>query len=429
MNIQRLIRRARRAGTSLLERSGIPTRRFARSLRAAAGKPGQRAHVVIAAPGAGNIGDQAMLEAFVAAADRPVTIVARTDADYVLPADLARRARIVALPHLLYGAGPEHRGDVRALGALLGDAATVSIIGADIMDGVYSLRPSVRRATIAEVAAGLGFDTTVIGFSWNGAAPGPARAALRRAGGAGARLLLRDPDSAERVRALGAAGVVETADIVFTDHRVADTVPAIVADLPRPYALVNASGLIARAVDHGVEYAGLIDDLRARGIHVVLLPHVLRDSADDRAACRTVREAVGPDGVTLVTEMLAPSVIRRLAADARVVVTGRMHLAVMSLAQGVPAVTLATQGKVEGLMRLFDWPQLCVAPRAGMSGDIRAIVASALDDPDSRTRVRRGAGRARERALANIDRIGAAGRGAPVRTDRSGGSTDGHAET
>ncbi|PTT22013.1 hypothetical protein DBR36_02895 [Microbacterium sp. HMWF026] len=429
MKLGSIRRRLRRLPRQVLDRSGLPTRRFAALLRSSAGRPGERGHVLIAPPGAGNIGDQAMVEAFVAAADRPVTIVTRNDDDLVLPPDLVGRARIVALPHLLYGDDHGHRGDVRALGALLGDAATVSIIGADIMDGVYSLRPSVRRSTIAAVAAERGFDTSIIGFSWNGAAPRPARDALRRAGTAGARLLLRDPASAARVRDLGIPGVVETADIVFTDDRRADRLPAALEGLEPPYALVNASGLIARTVDQGVEYGPVLAELRARGIHVVLLPHVLRRTADDLAACRGVLDAVRrdgwEDGVTLVETMLGPSEIRRLAASASVVVTGRMHLAVMSLAQGVPAVTLASQGKVEGLMRLFDWPELCVSPRTGMGTGIRDVVVSALDAHDAVDRVRRGADRARALARANTERIGAGGREDAERSDRFWGERNG----
>ncbi|MFJ4038390.1 polysaccharide pyruvyl transferase family protein [Microbacterium sp. NPDC090007] len=423
----------RRLRRQVLDRSGLPIRRFTALLRSSAGRPGHDGHVLIAPPGAGNIGDQAMVEAFVAAADRPVTIVTRHDDDLVLPADLAGRARIVALPHLLYGDDHGHRGDVRALGALLGGAATVSIIGADIMDGVYSLRPSVRRSTIAAVAAERGFDTSIIGFSWNGAAPAPARAALGRAGTAGARLLLRDPASAARVRALGIPGVVETADIVFTDDRRADRAPVVLAGLEPPYALVNASGLIARTVDQAREYRPVLAELRARGIRVVLLPHVLRSTADDLAACRAVHDALRHDGegegVTLVETTLAPSEIRRLAASASVVVTGRMHLAVMSLAQGVPAVTLASQGKVEGLMRLFDWPELCVSPRTGMGHDIRDVVVSALDAPDATDRVRRGADRARALARANTVRIGAGGREDAERADRFWGERNGKHST
>lgn len=429
MKLGSIRRRLRRLPRQVLDRSGLPTRRFAALLRSSAGRPGERCHVLIAPPGAGNIGDQAMVEAFVAAADRPVTIVTRNDDDLVLPPDLVGRARIVALPHLLYGDDHGHRGDVRALGALLGEAATVSIVGADIMDGVYSLRPSVRRSTIAAVAAERGFDTAIIGFSWNGAAPRPARDALRRAGTAGARLLLRDPASAARVRDLGIPGVVETADIVFTDDRRADRLPAALEGLEPPYALVNASGLIARTVDQGMEYRPVLAELRARGIHVVLLPHVLRRTADDLAACRGVLDAVRrdgwEDGVTLVETMLGPSEIRRLAASASVVVTGRMHLAVMSLAQGVPAVTLASQGKVEGLMRLFDWPELCVSPRTGMGTGIRDVVVSALDAHDAVDRVRRGADRARALARANTERIGAGGREDAERSDRFWGERNG----
>ena len=83
-----------------------------------------------------------------------------------------------------------------------------------------------------------------------------------------------------------------------------------------------------------------------------------------------------------------------------------MHLAIMSLSQGTPAITLATQGKVEGLVRLFDWPQLCIAPKAGMAEDIVEVAGAALDDKRSRTRVLAGTDRARSMAWANVSRIG-----------------------
>lgn len=407
MRIRSIPRRVRTKLRDVADRTGLPARRFARLLTASAGAPGAEHHVLIAPPGAGNIGDQAMVEAFVAAADRPVTIVTRNIDDFTLPADLAIGARIVALSDLFYGQGGTHDADVRRLGGLLGGAASVSIIGADIMDGVYVLRPSLRRSTLAAAAASAGFDTSVIGFSWNAAAPRPAWAALRAAGAAGVRLLLRDPSSAARVRDAGIAGVIDTADIVFTDDRLAAELPPMLAALPEPYALLNASGLIARSVDQVPEYVEVIDDLRRRGIHVVLLPHVLRSTADDLAACRAVAQAAGSEGVTLVETPLAPSVIRRLADRAAIVVTGRMHLAVMSLSRGVPAITLASQGKVEGLMRLFDWPELCVAPAAGMAERIRGVIDAALADPATPERITRGAARARTAAAANIERIGA----------------------
>lgn len=420
MKLRRVTRRLRGKGRDLIDLTGWTASRFRKTLTASAGAPGDTHHVLIAPPGAGNIGDQAMVEAFVAAADRRVTVVTRHADDFVLPADLADRARLVALPDLFYGQGSAHHSDVLALGGLITGAATVSIIGADIMDGVYVLRPSLRRSSLAAAAAARGFDTTVIGFSWNSAAPAPAWAALRRAGASGARLLLRDPASAARVRDAGISGVVETADIVFTDDRLADDLPSPLGTLPEPYVLVNASGLIARKVDQVPEYVDVIDGFRARGLHVVLLPHVVRSTADDLAACREVFAAAGADGVTLVEATLPPSVIRRLADRATLTVTGRMHLAVMSLSRGVPAITLASQGKVEGLMRLFEWPELCVTPRQGMAADIEAVAATALDRTDSRERIARGTERARLSAAANIERIGAPGIATTSRRAASG---------
>lgn len=372
-------------------------------------RPGEARHILIAPPGAGNIGDQAMVEAFVSAADRDVVVVCRGAGDFVIPTDLEARATLHALPALFYGQGQDHRADLRRLAALLDGAATVSIIGADIMDGVYVQRPSLRRSAIAAAAAKAGLDTSVIGFSWSGKATPQALRALRRAGAAGVHLLLRDPASAARVRGRGVSGVIETADIVFTDDRRDDAgAEAVLTGIAEPIALVNVSGLIARSVDQVPEYAAVVRHLRARGLSVILLPHVLRETADDRSACRAVFDAVDHDGVHLVEEPFSPSVIRALAARARVTVTGRMHLAIMSLSQGTPAVTLATQGKVEGLMRLFAWPELCVAPAPGMGETIIRVVDDALDAADTTTRIRRGTEKARELAQANVSHIGGA---------------------
>ncbi|QIG38554.1 hypothetical protein G5T42_02870 [Microbacterium sp. 4R-513] len=406
MNVRKITRRLSQLRRDVVDRTGWTARQVRRELAAAITPGGSETHVLIAPPGAGNIGDQAMVEAFLASADRPTVVVTRGEADFVLPDDLAQHARIEALPALFYGNGDEHRVDLRHLGSLVSEAATVSIVGADIMDGVYVLRSSLRRSGIAAACANAGIDTSVLGFSWNAAAPRPALEALRAAGAAGARLLLRDPASAARVRDAGVEGVVETADIVFTDDRLDDAgADRVLAGVGGPIALVNASGLIARKVDQVPEYVEVISFLRGRGIHVVLLPHVLRSTADDLTACRAVYEAVGGEGVRLVEEVLSPSTIRALGARASLTITGRMHLAIMSLSQGTPAITLATQGKVEGLVRLFDWPELCVAPGAGMAQTIVEVGGAVLDDPDSRTRVSAGADRARFLASANVDRI------------------------
>lgn len=73
-----------------------------------------------------------------------------------------------------------------------------------------------------------------------------------------------------------------------------------------------------------------------------------------------------PDSrVLFVNRLLDPSEIRALTKNAEVVVTGRMHLAIMALSQGTPAFVVSTQGKVEGLAELFETPDLLLEPSPG----------------------------------------------------------------
>ncbi|WP_170131602.1 polysaccharide pyruvyl transferase family protein [Quadrisphaera granulorum] len=337
--------------------------------RAGASAPGQSAglgvHVLLAPPGDGNIGDQAMVEAFLERVDGPVVVVERNPGDIDLPAraDVER----ISLPNLVFGAGPRRAADLATYSALLGRARSVSLIGADMLDGGYSAEGSVRRLLLAELAAVRGVPTRVLGFSWK---PSPHPAALRalvEASRAGVVPMLRDPHSHERVVAHGVSGAVLTADLVFGALTSDDSlVEGLRAAVGRPrYAVVNASSLVARRGGQVEEYAAVLRHLLGEGLGVVLLPHVLRGTSDDLAACRAVAAVVPPDGVHLITERLAPAQVRGVAGAAEVVVTGRMHLAVMAAWGGVPPVTFATQGKVSGLMESLGTPELCVDPGPG----------------------------------------------------------------
>lgn len=335
-------------------------------------------HLVLAAPGGGNIGDQAMLEALLEETAGPVVVAVGDPDQLTVPVWAQHRVVVLAVPHLLYGKGRPHRESLQAFGQVLARAAHLTVIGADVMDGRYSLRGSVNRAVLATAAARAGIDTRVIGFSWNSTARRAARTAVRAAGRAGVRLMLRDPISAARAEAHGIRGVERTADIVFAAREADRGVAERLAAQGRPLALVNASGLISAELDQVGEYARIVDHLRRLGLHVVLLPHVSRLKGDDLLACAAIAERVGPEDVTFVRELFTPAQIRGLTAVAAIVVTGRMHLAVMSLWNGTPAVALATQGKVEGLMELFETRELCVVPRPGFSRTVVDVVDRVL---------------------------------------------------
>ncbi|WP_395244570.1 polysaccharide pyruvyl transferase family protein [Agromyces sp. MMS24-K17] len=424
MNPRRIARKAQWKAAEIAAASAAGAsrdrRRIAEAIAtsSASARPATAPHVLIASAGAGNIGDQAMVEAFVEHVDGPVVVITRAPDDFAVPPGAAGRVRFEVLPVLVYGAGRERLADLRRFGELLAGARSLSIIGADIMDGRYSPRASVRRSTLAEAAARAGLPSRILGFSWNGSPERRARAALHRAGAAGVDLLLRDPVSAVRARTDGVPRVIETADLVFlattVDPSAADELlgAAPAGDAPEasdpPVALVNVSALVGRSLDQAAEYGRIIAALRADGYRVVLVPHVSRPSSDDVAACRQVAAAFTDDpDVRLVERLLTPAQIRGLAARTRLTVTGRMHLAIMSLHAGVPAITLATQGKVEGLMRLVGVPELCVEPGPDLAGRVLDVVGRLGDGGRARRAVQEAPARLRALAERNVAGLGA----------------------
>ncbi|KRE25942.1 polysaccharide pyruvyl transferase family protein [Agromyces sp. Soil535] len=317
-------------------------------------------HVVLAPAGGGNIGDQALVEAFIENVSGNVTVICRRPGDYVLPDDA--RIRMLPLLSLVYGDLVGHLRDLGAFRRVLRTATSFSVVGADVMDGGYGHRASTNRANLARRVAELGIDARILGFSWNASPHPQALAAVRDAARHGVTTVVRDPRSAARARADGIDPIVDGADIVFLARSVDDAAASEWADrVASPLALVNLSGLVPS--DGDLEpYVRVVEVLRSRGLGVLLVPHVSRPGADDLPLCGAVADNFADDAdVVLVDRLLSPAAIRGLAERARITVTGRMHLAVMSLMRGVPAVTVATQGKVEGLMDLVGTPGLCVS--------------------------------------------------------------------
>ncbi|MCY7405470.1 MAG: oligosaccharide flippase family protein [Cryobacterium sp.] len=389
----RIIRRLNRVVQGLAAASSLPYLRDRTALERAIGRLRpfdlrcEHWHVLVAPPGEGNIGDQAMVEAFLENVSGPVQVLVRRSADVRIPPQHARRAQLVPIPHLIYGAARAHRQSMALLAPVLEGALSLTVVGADIMDGAYSVRASSRRADVASLARSVGVDARILGFSWNGHANAGVRRSLARAGRMGTRLQLRDPISSERARADGFKNVVDVADSVFaaqTSSGVAAT--EYLGTRPQPYAVVNASALVGRSFDQTTEYASIVTALVQAGLTVVLLPHVVRHSGDDAAACRAVfdRLADQTDGVdsrvVLVNRLLAPAEVRGLCAGADIVLAGRMHLAVQAMFHAVPAVALSTQGKVAGMMRLFDTQELCVEPGVRLAERMIPVALTVLGD-------------------------------------------------
>ncbi len=359
--------------------------RAARRGAVAASEVAEPGHILLAPPGAGNIGDRAMTEAFLASVNGPVTLIVRRASDLPdLPSRDSGPVNVMVAPGLLYGLPWQHVRDARRFRALLPRARSVSVIGADIMDGAYWESPSVRRFRLALIAAEAGVDARVLGFSWNARPTAAARRAMVRASAA-VRLLPRDPASAERLERDGAVNVVPTADIAFLTPRrpIEDLeldawVTARVRE-GRRLVLLNSNGLIESDADTVRIYREFIREAPADVVFVAVA-HVSRGTPSDIELAETLgRDVDDGDRLYVQRSLLRPGEVAELAAQAHLVVTGRMHLTILSTTVGTPVITVAYQGKVAGLYRELGTDTWLEAEdaRDRLAGLIRATLPDA----------------------------------------------------
>ncbi|VXB74423.1 Polysaccharide pyruvyl transferase [Microbacterium sp. 8M] len=356
-------------------------------------------HVVMLPAGGGNIGDQAMFEAYLANTRGEVVAVMRSADAYVVPDPDEARVRVLRAPLLSAGTLRGRWSEVRALADELCAARSFAVIGADIMDGGYNRAEAVTRAEMLRLAHRLGAPAQVLGFSWGEHVDAAATRAMVRAARE-ARLFARDPISADRLARAGIA-TIASADLVFSaggEQEPADVASWLEHDRD-PVVIINLSGLVERRVDIVPEFVGLIDRLTSGATRVLLLPHCLRDGDDDLAVCRRAAAAAAfPHRVLLIERALRPAEVRWLTARARAVITGRMHLSILALSQGTPAVVLRTRGKVEGLARMFGLEAYALEPAPGIGDEIDRALAVLLADAALRERIRETLPQVRELA-------------------------------
>lgn len=346
-------------------------------------------HLLLASTGNRNIGDQAMFESFIANVDGAIDVIVTSTSTYEVPEGATGRVRLHALDSLVYGRGRARERDLASFVSLLANAKSFSVVGADIIDGGYQLRAPSLSWALATGSAQAGVDTRILGFSWGSDVSPFIVAGARRAAAAGVKLFARDPDSAIRLVRNGIAGVTEVVDTVFAlpgvDRETSEwrRLNAI-REEGHEIALLNVSGLIASRVDLSADYLTVVQALTSRDMRVVLVPHVDNGGGSDITACRDFAALCADRGIAVdsLDRLLSPRQIRGLAELARVVLTGRMHLSILAMSIGTPAIVLSTQGKVSGLMRRIGHPEWCLEPTPGFGVAAAQQLDAILDGSD-----------------------------------------------
>lgn len=325
----------------------------------------EKIHYLLPHPGNGNLGDQAMVESFINYFNGNCILIVEDEVRFKLTNRIIPEPRCLEIPNLIFGNALQSFIAMVKFVRISGQMKSFSVIGADVMDGVYNLRESVNRLFLLRIINSIGIDSRITGFSWSPDAL-PITTRLMRIISETTKLCVRDPRSVGRLKHAGISSVVEVADLVFADNSVSDSIliESWEAASCKPTVIVNISGLRLNQeknpAQHLDEYKTIVKYLHSQGYRILILPHVFRVGDGDIEISQALYDSsCNPDDM-LITEPFSPSEERRLLRNVYFVITGRMHIAVLALNTGKPVIALETMGKVQGLFELFGIEPYCV---------------------------------------------------------------------
>lgn len=253
-------------------------------------------------------------------------------------------------------------------------------VGADVMDGSYSQLYSLRVIALTDLAARLGAQVSIFGFSFS-KAPHPGLSDAFAQMKEGVQLNLRDPVSYERFRRFTRAPARQVADLAFQLR--SDTESSAYREERDWIASERAAGRRViglnihpsimplgerdRKLPQIVELAAdILGRLTAeRDVSVLLIVH---DHSEDVTCARVLgpldrrfRER-GATHTRLLEREASAAELRAAVGDLDGVVSARMHLAIAALGQGIPVMGINYKDKMEGLFALFSLDETVLLP-------------------------------------------------------------------
>lgn len=239
----------------------------------------------------------------------------------------------------------------------------VLLIGADVLDGAYMPRSIRRRISVLHEQASHGRAARVLGSSFSDRHDPLTLAALRRLPAA-VQIFARDPVSHDRMNQALGRDIELTADTAFLlstspDGETAKQAARWVETRRSAGDLVvglNVNALQeARYPGFVAAHIPLLLDLLGDGISIMLVPHDTRAATSDVNVLRQLLEQL-PASVRPKLFELDPADPRETKASLALldlVISSRMHAAILAMGSEVPALCFSYQGKFEGLYSLL----------------------------------------------------------------------------
>lgn len=256
------------------------------------------------------------------------------------------------------------------------------LLGADTLDGYYGLCVSRIRLRLLMLATMYFEDVRALGFSFNHSPRGVTK--LFQKLNKKVVFKVRDPVSRSRLENDGVESQL-VADLAFMmsvgDYRAKQPVELVrFMECNRDGSIllaVNVNCLLAIKFDNylpNLEYA--LAELMSTGPYrIFFLPHDMRDTGGhtDYSSCedlyaRLVERNISPDRLYLLRARPQDAAfVKGLVGQCDMLISGRMHLGIAAVSQGVPCLFFEYQGKQGGMLQMLDLAEDCLV-RSSASG-------------------------------------------------------------
>lgn len=320
---------------------------------------GRRALVVPSAAW-GSLGDLAMMNGTLSALRK----LAFGRVDVTL--DPPTNDEVAPFDHFIGGPRWFYNGDQLTRSNLLrrlDDYSHVFLIGADCLDGSYSPKSIIRRIDLVAEAIRRGCHGRILGSSFKEEADAQCLEALR-AFPIGSEILARDPISHSRMeRAIGRP-IGQVADVAFlcpADPHNAIALPVLewIAHQRRDgrrIVALNINALLGRTIEHfAISHRAIVERLIDANVAIVLAPNDARRDQNDEYFLHLATDELLAEASLAFRSLPASnaSATKAVLGAVDMLVTSRMHAAILAAGAGRPAMSFAYQAKFEGFYDLL----------------------------------------------------------------------------
>lgn len=255
-------------------------------------------------------------------------------------------------PHSKVFYNPRKRNSKSMEHKLLSQYETFILVGMDAVDGFYNLRESISKLRLASKAALNGGQSWIINFSWNSENVAPELLnILKTAHTSGVNFIPRDSISSQRLLRLGISTRM-IHDLAFLAHEILKPKEKLPHKDPkeRKYVILSPCFTIGHLELQLEGFITAIAYLRKHGIEPILFASVTNARKSDKQLAEKINKLLARNSEKRVKIFHQEKELLDILDETHFVITGRMHVAILSLASLVPTFVIEYQGKVSGLL-------------------------------------------------------------------------------